>query len=69
MKKRSVRLVALAMLVGMMATCFAGCGKKTCDMCGEKAKCETINFLGVEMNVCDDCMGKQSKCVHEKGRW
>jgi len=57
MKKKSVRFVALAMIVGMMATCFAGC-KKECDLCGEKAKCETVNFFGVEMNVCDDCMGK-----------
>lgn len=58
MKKKSVRMVALAMIVAMMATCFAGC-KKTCDMCGKKAKCETIEipFVG-EMTVCDDCRGK-----------
>lgn len=56
MKKKSVRMVALAMIVAMMATCFAGC-KKTCDMCGEKGKCTTINVFGVEMDVCEDCRG------------
>ncbi len=54
MKKKSVRVVALAMIVAMMATCFAGC-KKKCDMCGEKAKCETIELFGQEINICDDC--------------
>lgn len=54
MKKKSVRMVALAMIVAMMATCFAGC-KKTCDMCGEKAKCETIELFGQKINICDDC--------------
>ena len=56
MKKKSVRMVALAMIVAMMATCFAGC-KKTCDMCGEKGKCTTINVFGIEMDVCEDCRG------------
>ncbi len=54
MKKKSVRFVALAMIVGMMATCFAGC-KKECDLCGEKAKCKSFTIEGEKVNLCGDC--------------
>lgn len=55
MKKKSVRVVALAMIVAMMATCFAGC-KKKCDECGSTKDVTTIKFMGEEANICADCM-------------
>lgn len=55
MKKKSVRMVALAMIVAMMATCFAGCGKKTCELCGKEKKCKTFTMDGEKVTLCEDC--------------
>lgn len=52
MKKRLVKVLVLTGVVMMFAT---GCGKKECSTCGEMAKCETVEFLGVEINICEDC--------------
>ena len=51
MKRVVVLLLALAMIFSL-----AACGNKTCDVCGESKKCDTIEVLGEKMNICDDCM-------------
>lgn len=52
MKKR----VLIVMTCALMAACsLVGC-KKTCDLCGEKGSCETMEILGEKVNICDDCM-------------
>lgn len=55
MKKKSVRMVALAMIVAMMATCFAGC-KTKCDECGSTKDVTTIEIGGKKASICKDCL-------------
>lgn len=55
MKKRITKALVVATLLITMATSLVACGKKKCDMCGEMGKCETIEFFGQEINICEDC--------------
>lgn len=53
MKKR---LIA-AFLATVTILSFAGCGKFTCDMCGEEksGKKHKEELLGETITICDDC--------------
>ena len=52
--KKMVRLVAMLML---LATLLCGCGKFTCDFCGEEksGSKHTVEFLGEKIDICKDC--------------
>lgn len=56
MKKKSLKIVALAGLVTMMMMGLAGCKKTVCEWCDEEKRCKTVylNMLG-EYNMCKDC--------------
>ena len=70
MKKRITKALVLATLLITMATSLIACGVKECDWCSEKAKCETINFNGQKVDLCEDCRtlkecdicGEMGKC-------
>ena len=55
MKKRITKALVVATLLITMATSLIACGKKECDICGEMGKCQTEEFFGQEINVCEDC--------------
>ena len=52
--KKMVRFAAMLML---LATLLCGCGKFTCDLCGEEksGKKYTESFFGEEIEYCKDC--------------
>ncbi len=56
MKKKVMRVIAVAVATVLLVGCFAGCKKTVCDWCGEKARCETmyLSLLG-EYNMCKEC--------------
>ena len=53
MKKK----VIAALLATVTILSFAGCGKFTCDMCGEEksGKKHEETILGETITICDDC--------------
>ena len=53
MKRKITLLLALATMVGALA----GCGKFTCDICGQEksGKSYKSEFLGQEIVMCQDC--------------
>lgn len=53
MKKR----VIAALLAALTILSLAGCGKFTCDMCGEEksGKKHQTELLGEKITICDDC--------------
>lgn len=56
MKKRITKALVVATLLITMATSLIACGKKECDICGEMGKCQTEEFFGQEINICEDCL-------------
>ena len=52
------RIVALLLAVLMVFTLAACAGKTTCDICGEKKKCDTIEVLGQKVKICKDCQNE-----------
>lgn len=57
MKKKALKVIALAGIMTLMMVGFAGCKAKTeCDVCGEKAVCSSYksDLLG-DIEVCKDC--------------
>lgn len=53
MKKK---IIALLMGTILLATLMAGCSKKMeCDFCYKEKKCITIDVLGEEAHICEDC--------------
>lgn len=51
------KFVALLMLVIVVATLFCGCGKFTCDICGEEktGRKYTEEIMGEKISYCKDC--------------
>ena len=41
----------------LLATLLCGCGKFTCDFCGEEksGSKHTVEFLGEKIDICKDC--------------
>ena len=59
MKKNLSKLAALISVMVVMVTGLTACGEtKECDICGERAKCVTmeIEVLDREVSVCVDCL-------------
>ncbi len=56
MKKKLLKIMALAGLAAMMMVGFAGCKKTECEWCGEMKRCETVylSLLG-DYNMCKEC--------------
>lgn len=57
MKKKALKVTALAGIMTLMLVGFAGCKKKTeCDICGELARCSSYKseLLG-DIEICKDC--------------
>ena len=53
MKRNIKKMIVGVSLASML---LAGCQKKEeCDICGEKAVCETKTILGKEEKICDEC--------------
>ena len=54
------KLIALVLLVVMMATMLAACGKFTCDICDEEKSGKQYEgaVLGEEFIACEDCYEK-----------
>ena len=55
MKNRLKKVLVITGLVATMTIGLAGCGKKTCDLCGEEGKSKTVEVFGEEVNICKDC--------------
>ena len=52
MKKVFAAITILMVLLSVMS----GCGKKVkCDFCADEKKCEAIEILGDELNICKEC--------------
>ncbi len=56
MKKKLLKIMALAGLAAMMTVGFAGCKKTECEWCGEMKRCKTVylSLLG-DYNMCKEC--------------
>ena len=54
------KLICLLLVVVMMATMLAACGKFECEVCGEEksGKKYTEEILGREITYCQDCHDK-----------
>lgn len=53
MKKKILMLMCSLLLVVTVSAC--GVEKQVCDFCDEEKICDTYDFLGDEILVCDDC--------------
>ena len=51
------KLIGLLLLLSMLATLLTGCGKFTCDLCGEErsGKQYKEEILGEEIVYCREC--------------
>lgn len=56
MKKKWLKVLALAGVMAMMTMGLAGCKKTECEWCGEMKRCKTVylSLLG-EYSMCKDC--------------
>ena len=52
-----MKKLTLILLAAVMALSLAACSKFKCDFCGEEkfGKVNQINFLGQDMQYCNDC--------------
>lgn len=56
MKKKVMRVIAVAAATVLLVGCLAGCKKTECHWCGEMRKCEMIEFSIIgERNTCAEC--------------
>ena len=55
MKKRLSKVLALVSVMVMLTISLTGCGKTTCDICGNEARCKSVEFFGEKVNICGDC--------------
>ena len=51
------KMMRLTVLLALLATLLCGCGKFTCDFCGEEksGSKQTVEFLGEKIDICKDC--------------
>ena len=56
MKKKAMKIIAVAVVTVLLTGCLAGCKKSECHWCGEMKKCKMIEFSIIgERNTCEDC--------------
>lgn len=55
MKKTLRKIGAIVGLMTVMMGTLAGCGKRECDLCGEKEKCTKQEYFGETVYLCDTC--------------
>lgn len=60
MNKRMKRAIALALCLAATMMTLAGCGKHTCDLCGDKASCKKYEILGQKVYICNNCQDELS---------
>ena len=53
-----MKKIALVLVLAMALLMATACGKE-CDLCGEKGRGETKEFLGKEYFVCKECLDTQ----------
>lgn len=51
------KLICVLLLIVVLASLLAGCGKFECDLCGEEktGKQHKEEIAGEELVICDDC--------------
>lgn len=56
MKKKVMRVIAVAAATVLLVGCLAGCKKTECFWCNEMKKCKMVEFSVIgERNTCKDC--------------
>lgn len=56
MKKKLMKVIAVAGAIVLLVGCLAGCKKSECYWCNETKRCKMIEFSLIgERNTCKDC--------------
>ncbi len=56
MRKKSIRVIAMATIVALIGTCFVGCKKDKCENCGSTKNVKMVEVSYDEiMMLCSDC--------------
>ena len=61
------KMLSLALILTLMMLTLTGCGKFTCDLCGEEksGKSYTASVLGEEVTICKDCKTELDELKNE----